>query len=155
MVTWKLLTFEQLSNNQLFDLLKLRVDVFVVEQTCPYPELDEKDRHPETRHLMGVKDGELVACARLLSAGVSYPSASIGRVATRQSFRGKGAGKLLMQRAIEECEGLWPNQDIEIGAQEYLKAFYGYFGFVPTSDMYLEDDIPHIDMKRTSERKTK
>ena len=147
-VTWKALTFDELSNNQLFELLKLRVDVFVVEQNCPYQELDEKDRHSETHHLMGFKDEELVACARLLPAGLSYPSISIGRVATRQSFRGKGAGKLLMQSAIEHCENLWAGQDIEIGAQEYLKGFYESFGFVVTSDMYLEDDIPHIDMIR-------
>ena len=147
-VTWKALTFDELSNNQLFELLKLRVDVFVVEQTCPYPELDEKDRHPQTHHLMGIKDTELVACARLLPAGLSYPSVSIGRVATRQSFRGQGAGKLLMQSAISHCESLWPGQSIEIGAQEYLKGFYESFGFEATSDMYLEDDIPHIDMIR-------
>ncbi len=72
-VTWKALTFDELSNNQLFELLKLRVDVFVVEQTCPYPELDEKDRHPQTHHLMGIKDTELVACARLLPAKLELP----------------------------------------------------------------------------------
>ncbi len=148
MVTWKTLTFEALTNHQLFDLLKLRVNVFVVEQNCPYPELDEKDRHPETHHLMGFEDGELVACARLLPAGLSYPSVSIGRVATAQSFRGKGAGKQLMSKAIEQCQALWPNQSIEIGAQQYLQTFYEGFGFRATSTMYLEDDIPHIDMKR-------
>ncbi len=148
MVTWKTLTFDTLTNHQLFDLLKLRVNVFVVEQNCPYPELDEKDRHPETHHLMGFDDGELVACARLLPAGLSYPSVSIGRVATAQSFRGKGAGKQLMSKAIEQCQDLWPNQSIEIGAQQYLQTFYEGFGFRAISSMYLEDDIPHIDMKR-------
>jgi ElaA protein len=148
MVSWQLLTFNELTNNQLFDLLKLRVDVFVVEQNCAYPELDEKDRHPQTRHLMGFQDNRLVACARLLSEGVSYPSVSIGRVATSEVFRGKGAGKALMREAINHCEALWPGCDIEIGAQEYLKRFYESFGFEATSTMYLEDDIPHIDMKR-------
>ena len=151
MVSWKALKFDELSNNELFDLLKLRVDVFVVEQTCPYPELDEKDRHPETRHLLGIQNDELVACARLLPAGLSYPNVSIGRVATCKSFRGKGAGKRLMSEAIRQCELLWPHQSIEIGAQEYLKDFYESFGFVATSTMYLEDDIPHIDMKKSAE----
>ncbi len=150
MVTWKALKFEELTNNQLFELLKLRVDVFVVEQCCAYSELDEKDRHPDTRHLMGFKGNDIVACARLLGKGVSYPSVSIGRVATSQVFRGKGAGKALMAEAIRWCEMLWPDCDIEIGAQEYLTPFYESFGFKPTSTMYLEDDIPHIDMKRTA-----
>jgi ElaA protein len=147
-ITWQLCSFNELTTNQLFDLLKLRVDVFVVEQTCPYPELDEKDRHPDTRHLMGFVDGVLVACARLLSKGVSFPSVSIGRIATHKDVRGKGAGKALVNKAIAECEMLWPNEAIEIGAQEYLLSFYESFGFVSTSPMYLEDDIPHVDMKR-------
>lgn len=148
MITWICSKFDELSTHQLFDLLKLRVDVFVVEQTCPYPELDEKDRHQETRHLMGFVDGKLIACARLLAPGVSYPSASIGRIATHSAHRNKGAGKLLVDKAINECDVLWPDASIEIGAQEYLLAFYKSFGFVPTSVMYLEDDIPHVDMKR-------
>ena len=148
MISWQSLTFNELTNHQLFDLLKLRVDVFVVEQNCPYPELDEKDRHSQTHHLMGFENNKLVACARLLSEGVSYPSVSIGRVATSEAFRGKGAGKALMCEAIKRCESLWPGCDIEIGAQEYLKRFYESFGFEATSTMYLEDDIPHIDMKR-------
>ncbi|WP_394220619.1 GNAT family N-acetyltransferase [Alteromonas gracilis] len=153
MVSWHALTFNELTNHQLFDLLKLRVNVFVVEQNCAYPELDEKDRHPQTRHLMGFQDNTLVACARLLAQGVSYPSVSIGRVATTEAFRGKGAGKQLMREAIKHCEALWPNCDIEIGAQEYLKGFYNSFGFEATSPMYLEDDIPHIDMKRLGANK--
>lgn len=148
MITWRLCTFNELCTHQLFDLMKLRVDVFVVEQTCPYPELDEKDRHPDTRHLMGFADGTLVAYARLLSKGVSFPSVSIGRIATHKDVRGKGAGKELVRKAIAECEMLWPNEAIEIGAQEYLLSFYESFGFVSTSPMYLEDDIPHVDMKR-------
>ncbi|MCQ8847134.1 GNAT family N-acetyltransferase [Alteromonas stellipolaris] len=148
MISWKVLTFSQLNTHQLFELMKLRVDVFVVEQTCPYPELDEKDRHLDTRHLLGFTNDKLVAYARLIPAGVSYPGVSIGRVATHADFRGNGAGISLLTEAIKQCENLWPNEDIEIGAQEYLLAFYRKFGFVQTSDMYLEDDIPHVDMKR-------
>ncbi|AIF98717.1 GNAT family N-acetyltransferase [Alteromonas australica] len=149
MINWKSLGFDALTTHQLFELLKLRVDVFVVEQNCPYPDLDEKDRHCDMRHLMGFEQDKLVAYARLLPPGVSYPSASIGRVVTHQDYRGNGRGKLLIETAIKYCESYWPNSEIEIGAQTYLLSFYESFGFVPTSDMYLEDGIPHVDMKRT------
>ena len=153
MISWKVLRFNELSTNQLFELLKLRVDVFVVEQECAYPELDEKDRHRETRHLLGYIDNQMVAYARLLPSGLSYPSVSIGRVATHKNIRGQGVGTLLLEQAINTCEGIWENQDIEIGAQEYLVSFYRRFKFVPTSPMYLEDGIPHIDMKRESSKR--
>ncbi|MGY3685222.1 GNAT family N-acetyltransferase [Vibrio coralliilyticus] len=147
MITWQLLPFDQLSTHQLYQLLKLRVDVFVVEQTCPYPELDGKDSLENVHHLMGYKDDELVACARLLPQNVSYPSVSIGRVATAQAHRGDGLGHQLLEQALLECDKLWPGQDIEIGAQEHLETYYNRHGFQRTSEMYLEDDIPHIDMK--------
>ncbi|MDN3608908.1 GNAT family N-acetyltransferase [Vibrio ostreicida] len=146
MLSWQLLPFKDLSPTQLYQLLKLRVDVFVVEQSCPYPELDDKDPLPEVYHLLGYKDNELIACARLLPPGVSYPSASIGRVATKQEHRGDGLGHQLLTQALTRCEQLWPDIDIEIGAQQHLAAFYQHHGFQPTSAMYLEDNIPHIDM---------
>lgn len=147
---WQLRTFEALSNHELYQLLKLRVDVFVVEQTCPYPELDDKDPITGVYHLLGYEQGQLVACARLLPAGISYPSVSIGRVATHEKARGNGLGHQLLEQAIHQCQRLWPNSAIEIGAQEHLSAFYGRYGFVATSEVYLEDGIPHIDMKRES-----
>lgn len=147
---WQLRTFEALSNHELYQLLKLRVDVFVVEQTCPYPELDDKDPITGVHHLLGYEQDQLVACARLLPAGISYPSVSIGRVATHEKARGNGLGHQLLEQAIHQCQRLWPNSAIEIGAQEHLSAFYGRYGFVATSEMYLEDGIPHIDMKRES-----
>ncbi len=150
MIQWLSLPFNKLTTNQLFDLLKLRVDVFVVEQNCAYPELDEKDRHPDTQHLMGFVDDKLVACARLLPAGLSYDSVSIGRIATSENYRGNGAGKILVEEAIKHCEQIWPQCTIEISAQEYLIRFYQKFGFEPTSEVYLEDGIPHLDMKRRS-----
>ncbi|ENM3878332.1 TPA: GNAT family N-acetyltransferase [Vibrio cholerae] len=148
MINWQCISFCQLTTQQLYELLKLRVDVFVVEQTCPYPELDNKDTLNEVHHLLGYQDGELVACARLLPAGVSYPSVSLGRVATKASARGNGLGHQLLQTALEQCQNLWPQQSIEIGAQEHLREFYARYGFVATSETYLEDGIPHIDMKR-------
>lgn len=148
MIEWQCLLFSQFTTHQLYELLKLRVDVFVVEQTCPYPELDNKDILDGVYHLLGYQDGTLVACARLLPQHISYPGVSIGRVATRRSARGSGLGHKLLICAIEHCEVFWPGKAIEIGAQQRLEAFYGSHGFQTASDMYLEDGIPHIDMIR-------
>lgn len=150
MLNWQCLTFNQLTTTQLYELLKLRVDVFVVEQTCPYPELDNKDRIDGVLHLLGYQDDELVACARLLPKGISYDDVSIGRVVTKQTARGGGLGHQLMSRAINECLQHWPDENIKISAQQHLADFYAQHGFVQTSEMYLEDDIPHIEMKRDS-----
>lgn len=147
MITWQLIPFSDLTTNQLYQLLKLRVNVFVVEQTCPYPELDDKDHQAGVHHLLGYQDEELIACARLLPSGISYPSVSIGRVATAEAKRGGGLGHQLLQQALQGCESLWPGESIEIGAQEHLASFYAQHGFVQTSAMYLEDDIPHVDMR--------
>lgn len=148
-MNWICLPFEQLSNHQLYDLLKLRVDVFVVEQNCPYPELDEKDRMVGVRHLLGYQNEELLACTRLLPAGISYDNVSLGRVAVSETGRGIGLGRELMDRTLAYCEQFWPGQSIDIGAQQYLLNFYQSFGFKPISEMYLEDGIPHLDMRLT------
>lgn len=148
MITWKLIPFSQLSNIELYQLIKLRVDVFVVEQNCPYPELDGKDILDGVYHLLGYQNDQLVACSRLLPKGTTYPSVSIGRVATLASARGNGLGHKLLKQAIIECEQLWPQESIEIGAQQHLTAFYQQHGFQQTSEMYLEDGIPHVDMLR-------
>ena len=150
MISWVLQPFDGLTTHQLFDVLKLRVDVFVVEQECAYPELDEKDRHPETRHLMGFSGQALVAYARLIPPGLSYESASIGRVVTAAKYRRNGAGRALVKEAIRLCVTHWPHNNIEIGAQEYLLDFYQSFGFEANSPVYLEDGIPHLDMKKIS-----
>lgn len=146
MITWQLKPFTELTTIQLYQLLKLRVDVFVVEQKCPYPELDDKDHQKDVYHLLGCAGDKLIACVRLLPTGVSYPSVSIGRVAISANHRGGGIGHRLLEEALRACQSLWPNEFIEIGAQEYLEAFYTQHGFVKTSDIYLEDGIPHIDM---------
>lgn len=150
MLNWQCLSFSQLTTTQLYQLLKLRVDVFVVEQTCPYPELDDKDQIEGVFHLLGYKDQELVACARLLPKDVSYSTLSIGRVVTKQSARGNGLGHTLMTVALEQCHKLWPAQDITISAQQHLVDYYRQHGFEQTSEMYLEDDIPHVQMKRSA-----
>ncbi|MCX2760147.1 GNAT family N-acetyltransferase [Vibrio sp. Sgm 22] len=147
MITWHSIPFSELSTHQLYQLLKLRVDVFVVEQTCPYPELDGKDTLAGVEHLLGYSDEELVACARLLPPGTSYDHTSIGRVATKQSARGDGLGHQLLKEALTRCEDLWPSTTIDIGAQQHLENFYVSHGFKTISEMYLEDDIPHVDMR--------
>ncbi|MEL4295552.1 GNAT family N-acetyltransferase [Shewanella xiamenensis] len=147
-VEWQNLKFNQLTANTLYEVLKLRVDVFVVEQACAYPELDDKDRHPETQHLIGLSPtGELLTYARILPPGLSYPEASIGRVVVSSAGRGKGLATPLMQRSIEAALSTWPTAGIQIGAQDYLKSFYQKLGFNACSEMYLEDGIPHIDMR--------
>ncbi|WP_028866215.1 GNAT family N-acetyltransferase [Psychromonas aquimarina] len=147
MISWQLLPFNKLSTSQLYELIKLRIDVFVVEQTCPYPELDGKDTLDGVQHLLGFNNGELIACARLLPAGISYDNVSIGRVATKQTARANGLGHQLLSQALQQCELLWPGQSIDIGAQQYLTRFYQSHGFKAVSEMYLEDNIPHIDMR--------
>ena len=143
---WLCLKFSELSTMQLYQLLKLRVDVFVVEQNCPYPELDDKDHHPDVYHLLGYESDQLAACARLIPPGISFPQVSIGRIATAKAKRQEGLGKQLLNKAIQQCEHHWSKQDIQIGAQVYLINFYQSFGFKRNSDDYLEDGIPHLDM---------
>ncbi|MEZ9141715.1 MULTISPECIES: GNAT family N-acetyltransferase [unclassified Shewanella] len=144
---WKLVHFNQLSLDELYEVLKLRVDVFVVEQNCPYPELDNKDRLADVKHLLGLNSqGELIAYTRILPAGVSYPEASIGRVIIAEQGRGKGIAHALMQRSIDVVKTQWPQTSIQIGAQQHLSDFYQQQGFTVNSEMYLEDGIPHIDM---------
>ncbi|ANQ25290.1 GCN5 family acetyltransferase [Vibrio natriegens] len=153
MLTWMTLPFAQLTTLQLYELMRLRVDVFVVEQTCPYPELDGKDTLDGVYHLLGYHDDELVACARLLPAGTTYDNVSIGRVVTKKTARGGGLGHKLLEEALAQCEALWPEQTIDIGAQEHLIEYYSRHGFNVISDSYLEDGIPHVDMRREAATK--
>ncbi len=140
-------TFSQLTVEVLFDILKLRVDVFVVEQQCAYPELDEYDRHSETRHLSGRNDvGELIAYARILPPGLRYPEVSLGRFVVGADSRRKGIGHELLQAALQEISSYWPQNPIRISAQEYLQRFYSQYGFIRVSDVYSEDGIPHVEM---------
>ncbi|MFQ3277965.1 MAG: ElaA protein [Colwellia sp.] len=150
---WQTKRFEELSLNQLYDVLKLRIDVFVVEQTCFYPDLDGKkdllDRHPQTKHLLGYQAEQLVAYLRILPKGQNYPNhVSIGRVVTAYQARGSGLGHELMTEGLKICQQHFTNEIIKISAQQHLKAYYQKHGFNQVSDMYLEDDIPHIAMIR-------
>jgi len=150
---WQTKHFSDLSLNQLYDVLKLRVDVFVVEQTCFYPDLDGDkdllDRHPQTLHLLGYQAEQLVAYLRILPKGQNYPNnVSIGRVVTAPQARGGGLGHELMIQGLALCQQEFPNEIIKISAQQHLKAYYQKHGFTQVSEMYLEDDIPHIAMIR-------
>lgn len=151
--TWQTKNFSELTLNQLYDVLKLRIDVFVVEQTCFYPDLDSNnnqlDRHSNTLHLLGYQAERLVAYLRILPKGQSYSDyVSIGRVVTASQARGAGLGHELMENGISLCEQNFPNESIKISAQQHLKAYYQQHGFTQVSEMYLEDDIPHIAMIR-------
>ncbi|WP_421433548.1 GNAT family N-acetyltransferase [Streptococcus suis] len=144
---WEIKAFDQLSLQEVYSILTLRVDVFVVEQACPYPEVDGKD--PNCLHLLGMDNGELVAYLRILPAGLSYDEVSIGRVVIKSSHRGKGLGRPMMEQAIHFITNEWKESQIKIGAQAHLEKFYSSLGFEPVSEVYPEDDIPHLDMLYT------
>lgn len=145
---WITLPFEHLSTIQLYDLLRLRTDVFVVEQQCPYHELDGHDLHPLAQHVLGYKNDKLTAYARILPPGLTYTDVSLGRVLTLKSERGNGLGHALVHKAIAEIAHFWPSHAISIGAQYHLRHFYLQYGFKETSAPYLDDGIEHIDMQR-------
>ncbi|MBU0971277.1 MAG: GNAT family N-acetyltransferase [Proteobacteria bacterium] len=148
-IKWDIKKFSQLTAPKLYELLRLRVDVFVVEQACPYGELDGKDTHAHTLHVaMRLADDRLAAYLRILAPGISYTGVSFGRVVTAKAFRGRGLGHALIEKAIDLSRKNWPGIPVQIGAQEYLSAFYQSHGFEPISPIYLEDNIPHIDMVR-------
>ncbi len=148
-MNWQIKKFDELSTNELYDFLKLRIDVFVVEQTCFYPDLDDLDRHHETLHLYCYLNDKIAAYLRILAKGQSYDEyPSIGRVIIAPHARGSGLGHELMEKAIEACCHSFPSQDIKISAQEHLEQYYNKHGFTRVSEMYLEDDIPHIAMIR-------
>jgi len=143
---WHCLPFDALSLLQLHALLRLRQEVFAVEQNSIYLDVDGRD--PGALHLFATQGADIVACCRILAPGVKYAEPSIGRVCTAASHRGRGLGLALMQQAIACCEQRYAGQGIRISAQLYLKDFYGTLGFAPTSPVYDEDGIPHIEMRR-------
>ena len=145
-VKWQLKKFEDLTPYELYAVLQLRNEVFVVEQNCVFQDADDKDQN--SYHLMGFDNNKLVAYTRLVPAGEIYELPSIGRVVTSPSARGTGAGRELMRESIAAVENLFGIQPIKIGAQLYLRKFYESFGFQQASDVYLEDGIEHIYMIR-------
>lgn len=136
--------FNELTIDELYEILRVRAEVFVVEQNCPYLDPDGKDRDSE--HLMFWEDEKIIAYARVLKPGISYEESSIGRVLVTEEYRKKSLGKKLVQEAINHIIEAWEEKKIRISAQGYLIRFYEELGFKSVSEMYMEDDIPHIEM---------
>lgn len=143
-ISWSLKKFDDLTPYELYNVLQLRNEVFVVEQNCAYQDADNKDSL--SFHFMGWKDDKLVAYTRIIPPGISYEESSIGRVVSSPSIRGTGIGRELMHQSISQLYKLYGNVGIKIGAQLYLIKFYSSFGFIQTGEVYLEDGIKHIEM---------
>ena len=144
---WQWLRFPELGLDDLYDLLALRAQVFVVEQRCAYLDPDGLDR--SASQLLGRDaDGALQAALRVVDPGFKYAEPSIGRVVTAPAWRGRGAGRALMVEGLARCQAAWPGQGIRISAQSRLAPFYGTLGFEAVGEPYLEDDIPHREMFR-------
>jgi ElaA protein len=143
---WKIKRFNELSTIELYKVLQLRSEVFVVEQNCVYQDIDGKDQ--KALHLIGEYNSKTVAYARLFQAGDYFGEASIGRVVVGTNYRDKKWGHELMQKAIAAIKDYYNTTAITISAQLYLQKFYESHGFATTSETYLEDDIPHIEMKK-------
>ncbi len=145
-INWECKPFNTLTPDELYCILKLRIEVFVIEQNCIFQDCDDKDQ--ESYHLMGWQNNKLVAYTRLMPAGLAYEEVSIGRVVTLPSVRNSNIGKKLMYNSIEKLQELFGKLPIKIGAQLYLKRFYESFDFIQCSEIYLEDGIKHIKMIR-------
>ena len=145
-IVWSCKAFDTLSPIELYSILQLRNEVFVVEQNCIFQDCDNIDQ--SSQHFMGWMKNKLVAYTRLIPPVISYEEMSIGRVVTSPSIRNNKIGKELMKRSIAEMQSLYGNNPIKIGAQLYLKKFYTSFGFEQVNDIYLEDGIEHIKMIR-------
>lgn len=142
---WIWLPFQALSATQMYDLLALRQQIFVVEQACVFQDADGIDR--DCWHGLGyMGDGQLGAYARIVPPGLVYSQASIGRVVIAPALRGVGAGHVLMEQAMAQVALLFPGHDIKIGAQAHLQRFYGRSGFETCGDVYDEDGIDHVHM---------
>ncbi len=144
MLTWLCKKFDNLTPHELYAVLQLRNEIFVVEQNCVFQDADNKDQY--CWHIMGYDNDRLVAYTRLVPPGISYKEASIGRVVTAAGERGRGTGRLLMEESIRQCRDIFRIHIIRIGAQLYLKKFYNSLGFKETGEIYLEDGIQHVEM---------
>ena len=146
---WNIKPFNELTLSEFHDIIQLRLNIFVVEQDCPYLDLDGKDK--QAYHFFGLTDeGKIVAYTRLFGPGEYYQEAAIGRVVVDKEFRKDGLGFELMKRSIEQIERIYDTKTIRIGAQRYLRKFYESLGFVSTDEFYMEDGIPHMYMIKDS-----
>ena len=136
--------YKELTKRELFDIYFLRQEVFIVEQNCVYQDIDQKDHF--SHHLLAYDNEVLVAYLRIVQPGISYKEPSIGRVLTKMSYRRKGISKNIMLSAIQQVKDIYNHTNIKISAQEYLIPFYTSLNFESIGEVYLEDDIPHIEM---------
>lgn len=143
-LNWVLKPFNELTTTELYAILQLRSEVFVVEQNCVYLDIDGKDK--KSLHLMAWQDDQLTAYTRLVPPGISFNEASIGRVITSPRYRKLGIGITLMEKSIQYTLQGYATNKIRIGAQLYLKSFYENLGFTIQGNEFLEDSIPHIEM---------
>lgn len=142
---WTCKHYDELTKQEFHQILKVREEVFIIEQNCVYQDIDHKDI--DSYHLCIYHQNELIAYSRIIPLGISYENyISIGRVLSILPYRKNGTGRFLMQKTMQSSKDLFPNTPIKISAQKYLKAFYESFGFVYTGKEYLEDNIPHIEM---------
>ena len=144
---WFVKKMDEMDAHTLYDILELRMRVFIIEQQCFYEELDHKD-HDATHVYAKDDSGKIVAYLRVLGHGISFDEVSIGRVVVHPEARKDGLGRVLMHKGIEVVKTLYGDTPIRISAQAYLQKFYKSLGFIAVSDIYLEDDIPHLDMMR-------
>ena len=145
-VAWRSASFDELTAADVHDALRLRQDVFIVEQDCIFRDIDGRD--PIALHLLGRRDGELVAYARIFAPGLVGPEASIGRIVTSPAARGAGLGHALFRESLRVVENVAPRAAIRLAAQHHLERFYGGYGFSGIGDVYIEDCIYHLDMIR-------
>lgn len=147
-ISYRIKAFYELTVDELYELLKLRSAVFVVEQNCVFLDMDDKDKI--CHHVMVFLDDQLVGCSRLVPAGISYQEVAIGRVVSSPLMRGKGIGRKVMELSIESCYKLFGSGDIRLGAQTYAMGFYSSLGFVADGNTYDEDGIEHIEMVKSN-----
>ncbi|MCR1933408.1 GNAT family N-acetyltransferase [Clostridium tepidum] len=140
----KIKKFNELTVEEIYEILKIRNEVFIVEQKCPYDDCDDKDK--DAYHLFYMEEGKVIAYLRILEKGVSYNEISIGRVLVNKDYRRKGLARKIVLEAIGFIENNLKENVIRISAQHYLIDFYKSVGFTPVSKVYLEDNIPHIEM---------
>lgn len=143
-ITWKIYAFEDLTPHLLYEILKLRQEIFIIEQECIYPDIDGADQN--CYHLCGFLDESLAALLRVVPPGLNREEPALGRISVREKFRGKGAGKMLIRKGIETARQQFGDRPIRIEAQTYLDSFYKSLGFHPVGEPYDLDGIEHIQM---------
>ncbi|HUR41390.1 MAG TPA: GNAT family N-acetyltransferase [Verrucomicrobiae bacterium] len=145
-LAWRWYRFDELPPAVLYEMMRLRSAIFVVEQDCVFPDMDGRD--PQCEHLGGYDGERLVAGLRLVPPGVRTPEVSLGRVVVAREARGRGLGRAVMQEGLRACAQRHPGAPVKVSAQQHLEKFYESLGFRTVAPMYMEDGIPHVDMVR-------